>query len=320
MKKTTKLWLLVATGLVIVGGLVFAGAMTIAEWDFSLLSTSDYVTNEYGITEVYQNISVTTDTADVVVVPSADAGTTVICYEQEKVRHTVTVEDDTLKILVQDTRKWYEHIGIHFETPIITISIPAKEYGKLLVTSSTGNVEVAKDFSFSEMEILGDTGAVINFAGAERMRIGTATGSIRVENVNAGSLDLAVSTGKVTVKNVTCEKDLKVNVSTGKTELTGIRCVNLVSNGDTGALEMADVVATGAFSIQRDTGAVRLDACDAAEISIETDTGDVRGKLLTPKIFKVQTDTGKVTVPRTMEGGICEVKTDTGDIWLQIVE
>lgn len=319
MKKATKLWLLIATGLVIVGGLVFGGAMTMAGWDFSFFSTTKYVTNEYSITEAYQNISVTTNTADVVFVPSAGSATTVICYEEEKVKHSVTMENDTLKVLVHDTRKWYEHIGIHFGTPIITISIPAGEYGKLFATSSTGDVEIAKDFRFSEMEILGNTGDVINFASAEHMRIATSTGNIQVVGTSAGAMDLAVSTGKVTLTEIACEGDVKVNVSTGKTELNGIQCKNLISNGNTGSLHMTDVVATSAFSIQRDTGDVHFEKCDAAEISVTTDTGDVKGTLLTTKIFIAHTDTGKVNVPRTTTGGICEVKTDTGDIRLAIV-
>lgn len=318
MKKATKIWLIVAASLVVTGGIVMGGAMAMAQWDISLLSTAKNEINEYSITDAYQNISVTTNTADVVFVPSADSGTTVVCQEQEKVKHSVTVEDGTLKIQVRDTRKWYDYIGIHFGKTKITVSIPAGVYGKLWVTSSTGMVEVAKDFQFGELEILGNTGAVTNFASAQEMRIGTSTGDIRVEGVTAGTLDMAVSTGRVTVKDVTCQGDMMVNVSTGKTELTGIRCENLVSSGCTGDLQMTDVIATGRFSVERDTGDVRFEGCDAAEVSIKTDTGDVRGSFLTEKRFFAQTDTGKVTVPRTTEGGICEVRTDTGDIWMEI--
>jgi len=69
---------------------------------------------------------------------------------------------------------------------------------------------------------------------------------------------------------------------------------------------------------ESDTGDVKFDGCDAAEIFVETDTGDVKGSLLTDKIFIVQTDTGSVDVPKTATGGKCEITTSTGDINISI--
>jgi DUF4097 and DUF4098 domain-containing protein YvlB len=65
---------------------------------------------------------------------------------------------------------------------------------------------------------------------------------------------------------------------------------------------------------------VRFEACDAEEIIIHTDTGDVTGTLLTPKIFQVETDTGRVDIPESGSGGKCQIKTDTGDIQVEILE
>ena len=72
------------------------------------------------------------------------------------------------------------------------------------------------------------------------------------------------------------------------------------------------------MNIDTDTGDVKLDACDANSIDIETDTGDVMGSLITPKIFDTDTDTGRVSVPQSSEGGFCKIRTDTGDINIEI--
>ena len=82
---------------------------------------------------------------------------------------------------------------------------------------------------------------------------------------------------------------------------------------------MADVIAVGMISVERSTGDVKLDSCDAGEISVTTDTGDVTGSLLTDKVFITQTDTGRVNVPETTSGGKCRIFTDTGDIQIEIV-
>ena len=70
--------------------------------------------------------------------------------------------------------------------------------------------------------------------------------------------------------------------------------------------------------IERSTGDVELNGCDASEIFIQTDTGDVEGTLLSDKIFITHTDTGRVKVPSTLLGGKCEIYTDTGNILFEI--
>ena len=68
------------------------------------------------------------------------------------------------------------------------------------------------------------------------------------------------------------------------------------------------------MDLDRDTGDIDLEDCDADEIFIVTDTGDVKGTLLSEKVFITKTDTGDVNVPNSISGGRCEITTDTGDI------
>ncbi len=315
MSKATKTWLVIATCLVVIGCIVFGGFMTMLKWDFTKLSTTKYETKRYEISEDYKNLSVVTNTADIVFVPCENSNTSVVCYEQQNMKHTVAVEDGTLAIEIHDTRKWYEYIGIDFGTPKITVYIPQGEYGTLLVKSSTGDVEIPNEFKFQSMDIAEGTGNVTNCAHASgAIKIKTSTGHIRVENVSANTLDLSVSTGGISVSDVTCEGDVKIRVSTGKTILTDVECKSVISAGNTGDISLKNVIAAEQFSIERSTGDVKFDGCDAAEIFVQTDTGDVRGSLLTEKVFITQTDTGNVDVPKTVVGGKCEISTDTGDI------
>ncbi len=319
MSKITKIWLIIAASFVLVGCIIFGGVMTMLKWDFTKLSTDKYENHNYEIAEKFNTISIMTDTADILFVPSENQKTSVVCHEQKNAKHSVTVQNSKLVIEIVDARKWYEHIGINFGTPKITVYIPQGEYGALFVKSSTGNVEIPKEFKFENIDISESTGNVTNYASAsENIIIKTSTGDIRVENVSANTLDLSVSTGGVMVCNVTCEGDVKITVSTGKKNLTNIECKNFVSNGNTGDISLNNVIAAEKFSIERSTGDVKFDGCDAAEIYVETDTGDVRGSLLTDKIFIVQADTGNVDVPKTVTGGKCEITTSTGDINISI--
>lgn len=150
------------------------------------------------------------------------------------------------------------------------------------------------------------------------MRIAASTGDIHVENVSASTLDLSVTTGFITVAKTTCREDMKIHVSTGKAVLADITCNNLTSSGSTGNISLKNVIATVKMSITRSTGDIKFDRCDAAEIFAETNTGDVVGSLLTNKVFITHTDTGKVDIPKTSDGGKCEIRTDTGNIIITV--
>ena len=61
MSKKLKIWLIAAASLMVVGGMIFAGVMTVLGWDFSKLSTIPYETNEYSVSEPFQDIEIYTD-------------------------------------------------------------------------------------------------------------------------------------------------------------------------------------------------------------------------------------------------------------------
>ena len=287
--------------------------------DLTKLSTFKYETNEYIIDKEFINISVETDTADIKFFSSNDGKTTVKCYEQENLKHSASVIDGVLTIKVVDERKWYEYIGIGFSSPKISVYIPQEEYGSLSIKSDTGAVVIPENFKFTSIDILESTGDVKNFASASgAVNIKTSTGDIYVENVTASSLELTASTGRIYLSDITCTETLKTKVSTGKIEALDVKCKTFTSNGNTGDITLKSLVANERITIERSTGNVVFDACDAGELFIKTDTGNIKGTLLTEKVFIVSNDTGRIDVPKTVNGGRCEIATDTGDIKISI--
>lgn len=299
MKKSTKIALILAVVLILVGGALFTLASMAVGWDYETLKYESYEMNKYQLEEEIKNITLKTDTANVYFYPSSDGELKVECYEHTKAKHAVSVAGDTLSVELQDTRKWYDHIGISFQSPEITVYLPRAAYDTLTVRTTTGNTSINNDLEFQKIEINQSTGRVWCGASAsERMKIRTSTGEIYLEDGKMGTLELEVSTGDITLENITCK--------------------SFESIGSTGDVTLKNTVADGAFFIKRSTGRIRFWDCDAAELFIKTDTGDVRGTLLTEKIFFTETDTGSVTTPKTISGGKCEIITDTGDIYVEI--
>ena len=318
MKKATKVWI-TAGALVLLGCIVFVCIMCALQWDFTRLSTTKYETNITEIDETFNNIYISSDSADVTFVLSDDGTCRVVCYEDEKAGHAVTVENNTLTVRVDNRKAWYDYIGFHFGTQKITVYLPKTEYDALSVIGRTGNAEIPRDFSFLRADLSRTTGNIAFYASvSEAVKIETRSGGVRMENTSVGSLAVSATTGTINLSGVTCRGDMTADVSSGQVYLTDIACDSLVSGGSTGDVVLSRVIVRGRLSVERSTGNVSFDGSDAAGIYVKTSTGNVTGRLLTGKIFVTDTSTGQVHVPKTTTGGTCEIKTGTGNITITV--
>ena len=320
MNKNVRSWLIAATLFVVIGlGAIFALLAFFAGWDFLKLSNVIYDDNVYEISEEFANISINTDTADIVFVQSKDGKCKVVCHEKKNMKHSVEAMDGNLSINLVDTRKWYEYIS-WFEFSKITVYLPKEEYASLLIDENTGDVEISNSFKFESICVSVSTGDIKCFASAEDLiKISTSTGDISVENISTASLDLSVSTGDIKITNVNCTDGISACISSGDTSASNVKCSSFVSTGTTGDISLNSVIATGGFNIERSTGDVKFDKSDASEVFVKTSTGDVNGSFLSNKIFVTSTSTGNIDVPKSTSGGVCEINTSTGDIKISIV-
>ena len=281
MSKRTKGWLIAAISLILIGCILFVGVMTMLNWNFGKLSTDKYETNTHAVTEAFTNLSIIVDTADVVFAPSTDDTVSVVCYEETKAKHAVSVEGDTLVIKVAEEVKWHQRLGFHWDTAKITVYLPAGVYGTLKIKATTGDVTVPKGFSFA-------------------------------------SVDISVTTGDITCFAVV-SGNMMLKITTGDTTLTDVTCRNLTFAGTTGDIVLNNVIASEAFVIKCSTGDVTFKACDAAALKVKTTTGDITGTLLTAKVFDANTTTGRVSVPQSTTGGKCKLNATTGSIKITIL-
>ena len=319
MKRSTKVSLIAAAVLIVLGLGIIAAAFSASGWELRKFSSSRYITTEQLITEDFSKINIDIDTTDIIFFPTEDGNCRIVCYDDEKNTHSFSVKDDTLWVKTQDMRKWYDHIGINTDSPEIEIYLPKEKYESLYLRGSTGDVNIPYNFSFDEIDAQLSTGDIGYSASAnETISLKTGTGSISIKNINAGDLVLSVTTGKVNCDNINCGGEFSLSVTTGDAELSRIKCGSFTSTGNTGDLQMDNLVAAEIIDIQRSTGDVDFNSCDGGEIYILTDTGHVKGTFKSEKIFFTESDTGDIDVPKSTSGGICEIKTDTGDIKITI--
>lgn len=236
MNKKTKIWLIVAAFLVIIGGIIFAFAMEAYDWDFKKLNTLQYEENVSLISENFENISINTDTADVLLVPYEENACKVVCYESEKTKHTVEVHDNTLVISISDEREWYEHIGINIGSQKITVYLPEREYSNLHIETTTGDITLRKDLAFENIDASVNTGDVmVSALASDTLKVNTSTGDVHLDNCDAGEIFVETSTGDIEGRLLS-EKVFIAKTSTGDIDVPktihGGRCELITSTGD----------------------------------------------------------------------------------------
>ena len=295
MRKSTKVWLIIAASLLLIGAGIFTAMLQRSNWDLATLSTIEYTSNTYTSLDQIQDISIDTETADIRFLYAESDCIKIVCYEMEKAQHLVSFNGGKLVIEQDDRRLWYDHIGINFDTPKITIYLPKNEYGSLAINITTGDISIPSDFTFESITIEGTTcDASLSASTTGTLTVKTTTGDVNIANAEFGSVALLATTGDMALTNV-------------KSEI-------IYTSGSTGDISLTNVIAEKKLNITRTTGDVKFKDSDADSIYIQVDTGDITGNLLTGKIFAVETSTGKVSVPENTPGGTCVITTTTGNI------
>ena len=238
MSKKTKIWLIIATLLIVIGTLIFGLIMTINNWDFTKLATTvTYKTNRQ-IDDEFNNISIETDTEDIVFALSQNGKCEVVCYEEENLYYSAEVVDGTLTIKQIDERNWYEYIGITMGESDIIVYLPETEYKNLLIEVSTGDINIPKDFKFENIDISVSTGDIKNSALADTIKIKTDTGDVKLDKCDAKEIFVKTDTGDVTGSFLTPKV--------------------FITKTDTGDIDVPKSISGGRCEIETDTGDIKF--------------------------------------------------------------
>ena len=248
-------WYIIATILTAVGLVMFVAVMCINKWDFTKLSTVEYETNLYELTEDFSNIKIDLDTADIVFGKSENDTCRVECYEDANCRHEVKVEDGTLVISVDDQRKWYNYVSLSFQAGTkIKVYLPKSEYNKLEINESTGDVRI-DCMTFNDITVNVSTGDVIlNDISCNNLSSEGSTGNITLKKVVVTEkFTLNRSTGDVKFED--CDaSEIKVETSTGSVKGNFLTSKNIIAKSSTGDVDVPNNTEGGKCEITTSTG------------------------------------------------------------------
>ncbi len=297
--------------------------------------SSELVTKTYEIAEDFHSLNIRVNAEDVWFAPATDGKCTIVCKEREDAPHAVSVEDGTLQFcFTEKSTRTVSFSRTFFDVTLSKIGtsqavgsanervffyLPKEQYDALTLEGNTGSVTLPKPFSFERIALTLDVGSFNCQASvAGNLRVTTNVGSINVSDLSARQMQLTSDVGSVRVANVEVAEEMRVTSDVGGVAIDGLNCGTLTVVVDSGTADVSHAIARDAIQITADAGNVLFHGCDAQNITVTTDAGSVTGTLRTGKIFQVQTDIGHVDVPDSTPGGTCKIRTDVGDVQIQI--
>ena len=299
MKRSIKVAIIVAVALIAAGLLTVLAAFAVGGFDIRSFNTVTYIENSVTIDIPFDSVSVDCTTADVRIIRSPDGRARVVFSDcdDHAISHSATVRDGELTVTRTDNRTVhiYAEVNIGQGGPTITVYLPQDQYSELDIRTTSGNVDISAGFRFDEAEIH------------------TTSGSIHAVGCTGQKFEGRSSSGTVRLENVQCE-EIKAQSSSGGIQLEAVRCLNTEAQSSSGTIRLTDVIATGFIKIHNSSGGVRLAKSDAPKLQIETSSGSVTGSLLTSKLFDITTSSGTVRLPEQGDGGVCEIRTSSGNI------
>lgn len=321
MCKTIKIWIIISAVLIALGILTICAGLFIFKYDFKELDTVKYVKKTYEIGDEFTEISADIKDSAFELILSDDGSQRIECYESDRVKYEVSVENGVLEVKERDSRKWYDYIGVSFGSCKTKIFLTGTEYGKLKIGNKAGAVSVPCGLIFDSIEIDMSAGSVTCGASSKgAIEISNSAGGIKLSSLEAKNIKISSKTGSLNVEKINVEGKMEINGSTGSANIADVTCQELEADYKTGSITLKNVTAKGDFNLSESTGSIIFDKCDAENIKAKTRTGSVRGTFLTDKIFRAESSTGNIDVPMCISGGTCEVTTSTGSIDLKIAE
>ena len=340
MKKGTKIALLIALVCIVLGTVLSLSTLAVIDMDFSRLNTTKYTSDTHIVSESFSSIAVDTLEADICLLPTSDNTCSVVYPQGDSLTHTVTVENDTLRVQRVDSRMWYEHIGIFWNPEqdlVITVYLPMQEYASLALESTSGDISVPAQFAFSQADISttsGDidyranTNGALSFSStsgdlvicnltAEQISAQSTSGSMELSGINTAELKVSSTSGDVELQASAITSVLYATTLSGEIEAEQVTAGRLIVDSTSGDLDLSRVLVSDQMELVSTSGEITLDRCDAKTLQLHSTSGDIFGILLTEKQFVTNTASGTIRVPSSAGTGTCQISTTSGNITFQ---
>lgn len=346
MKKGKKITLIVAGCMVLAGLIIAAVGLAAVQFDVSRFCTvnsemvhyENYETVHYEIEEGFHHISIAGAGSDVHLYPSEYDTCRVVCTETKGITFDVGVKDDTLYIQRQGSSAWQLQFGVFLGETGISVYLPEDAYEALTIHTSSGNITVPEDFSFTSVDARSASGEITLLPSVNgEQSVSSQSGNIHVKNTAPESLTIQSSSGEITLEKVNVRTELQVKSTSGDIAFTDVKGQAVTVSASSGESTLSKVTADGSMGLKTTSGDMKLRNIDAEALSIQSvsgeadiENGDVKSELqvkstsgdmtftdVKGKAAAVTTSSGEILFTRVIAEDSMRLETTSGDIQLR---
>lgn len=306
MQSRKNIIMLIAGGLILLGGILSLVAFALAGFNWNSLSTdSSYEEKNYTHDLSGVNGLVITGVDDVVVVAGNDDDQIKVNYfENDKSTYNIELtQNGELKINHSIFDNWDIHIGFNFNNQknTITVSIPRTFHGTIAASTISG------DINLSDLQNL------------ETAIVSTPSGTTHLENLFVDNLTSSSTSGSIDLENITSNGDLELATSSGDAQIRhGKVAGNVSASSISGAIDLTDLDIKGNTSLKSSSGYLTLDKLNSDNYYMSTISGSISGNILGKRTdYKIKADSvsGEINIPHSDSGNkVLDVSTTSGDI------
>ncbi len=279
----------------------------------------------YDITGDYSGIYIETKDADVRFVISENGKTTVTCINGTK-KDVVGAFNNCLKVISEKKKKTGTIFDPVFDfrkdnAADITVSVPYKRLADVALITENGRIE-ADDFFLSDTvnaSLVTKNGKIsycMNTTG--KCDIKNGNGEIAVNSLRCDSVDVKNKSGEISLNGSDIKGAISIKSENGAFTAEDVECENLTAESDSGDLYFKNFRSRVAVNISEKSGNLKFRKSDANVFIIDSKSGNVDAEFVSPKIYTVESKSGKVNIPESLSGGMCKIKTGSGNIRVTI--
>ena len=184
--------------------------------------------------------------------------------------------------------------------PSVNIYIPKDIHPKLIISTASGDVSIAKALTLSDADISlssGDLNFMADVKGT--VSLNSKSGDIDINSNSISDVDISLSSGDLTFKS----------------DVSG----NMSITGGSGDIDINNSIIEGKLYTFITSGNVNLNNMDADSMDISVINGDIEALLLSGKDFSANSNSGDINIPYNSSGGICILNSNSGDIDVRVI-
>ncbi len=318
MKKSKKILLIISVVSIFIGASMMLGAWCVLRNNAAdAVAGLEFEEKSHVITDSFTKININTINSSIELLPSADGVCRIVCSDNEKLYHRISVAGSQLNINQHDDWQWYEMLYGLFRKDNLSLRVylPEAEYGLLHAHSSSGDITIAPDFRFQTANTYTASGNTkVTALYAENLTVCSVSGDLILRDLEAAEDAFIESiSGFTQVENLKAA-NITTHASSGSTVLENLSSDYLRATSVSGEIRMFNGNFRNTSHFETSSGNIEIVDSACGEQAVDTVSGNITLQNVSGSSLNVRTSSGSISLFEALYSGRCLCNTVSSEI------